>query len=168
MNPPKTLIPIEISWDGPYRVSECVDSLASDSDRGLYQIIGRHDVYSSGPQDALLYIGSTHRTFSRRMTEHRDKRMVQEKEHYVYVGRLCGTEQPAEEDLVKIIDIAEKLLIFAHQPAWNTKEKSEFTVDGDYLVLNWGQRGRGWVLPEVSSLYWKAPEEVPGWKIFGN
>jgi hypothetical protein len=143
---------IHIEWDGPISFSE-VKSLIGERDYGVYQIYGGHPVYGS---DALLYIGKA-------SAQHFGIRIPQQK-HWadnrdsnriaVYVGRLAGDSTPSDQIWGRQIDLAERLLIFAHQPANNT-QKSIQHIDADLQnvhVLNWGYHRD--LLPEVSGIRW--------------
>ena len=90
---------------------------------GVYQIYGAHTVYGT---DVLLYIGRTRsQTFADRLSAHA-KIYAESDDITVYVGQLAGTG--AEDDTPprkgrreRLIDMAEKLLIFFHGPAFNAQ-----------------------------------------------
>ncbi len=73
-------------------------------------------------------------------------------EYKIYLGRLVGESTPKDKDWSKEIEIAEELLIFAHSPAYNSK--NIYSIDEekvhDYIVFNWGNRGS--LLYEVSGM----------------
>lgn len=72
----------------------------------------------------------------------------------IYCGRLAGEVTPTETQWSKEIDLAEKLLINVHKPAYNTQNL--ITIPDERLqnihILNWGYYRD--LLPEVSGLRW--------------
>ena len=141
---------IHIWWEGPYSLDEVREMKNAARDYGVYQVYGTHALYGSG---VLLYIGKAQeQTFAVRIsqetwTENRDARNVQ-----IYVGRLYRSSHEERPDLggwSRQINDAEKLLIYAHGPVFNTCNKNtvpESVVD--LHVFNWGQYRM--LLPEVS------------------
>ncbi len=132
---------IHLWWEGPYTMEEA-KKLKDDKDRGIYQIYGAYPIYGT---DVLLYIGkAVEQTFAERIGQHKegafgysDARRVS-----VYVGRIIY--QKDEEDKVttvelkRLIDEAEKLLIYAHGPAWNNSNKNGLKDDMANLhIMNW-------------------------------
>ena len=120
------------------------------SDFGIYQVYGAHPVYGN---HVLLYIGRSRcQTFGGRFLRHEKWPLNQDSKNFkVYFGRLASDHEVTNSDWDNMIDIAEKLLIFAHQPACNS---SNINSAGDEIpeeahVLNWGDRGL--LLPEVSA-----------------
>jgi hypothetical protein len=140
---------VHLQWDGPFSWQK-KDELTGPSDYGVYQIYGCHAVYGV---DTLLYIGKANRqTFAVRLNQechwlfHQDFQRLS-----VYVGRCSGWDgNPSATDWEEQIDLAEKLLIVAHRPAWNAqKEINESDLRlYDLHVLNWGCHRS--LLPEVS------------------
>ncbi|WML26295.1 hypothetical protein [Neobacillus sp. OS1-33] len=56
----------------------------------------------------------------------------------MYVGRLHGPQNPLEESWSKEIDLAERLLIFVHKPAYYSYSEIGVTTEiffQSYLVL---------------------------------
>ena len=49
----KKLLIIEIGWSGPYDLAQ-ISKLNTNSDYGLYQIYGTHNIFGA---NTLLYIG---------------------------------------------------------------------------------------------------------------
>ncbi len=145
---------IQIHWEGPYRLNQL--NLLSDEteDYGVYQIYGKHLMYGKG---VLLYIGKADfQTFGRRILQENWENINDSDTSNVYIGRLAGEKTPSEETWSKEIDLAERLLIFTHKPAYNSKSLNlNNVIDGELKnihVLNWGDYGD--LLPEVSGLRW--------------
>jgi len=151
---------IHIDWSGPHSVAEMQQAFHSDTCFGLYQVYGPHPVYGS---QQLLYIGkASDRTFSTRLPEHgwihgtRDSSQVS-----IYLGRLCGNATPDNDTWSREIDFAERLLIYAHFPPYNSQK---WVVGNDPAirevhVLNWKQHRD--LLPEVSGLRWFEANDDP-------
>ena len=162
---------IHIDWEGPFqankpaksRVDKSEDSLPKNvyqlndpkKDYGIYQIYGYHPVYGA---DTLLYIGiAQDRTFAVRIPEHPEIKCYKywtSDSVSVHVGRLIRPKEPSDKDWSERIRLAEKLLIYAHSPARNSKELKELKElenEGSELfdihVFNWGKHKR--LLPEV-------------------
>ena len=147
----ESIRPIHVQWDGPFTLEE-ISKLNDDHDYGIYQVYGSHPVYGS---DVLLYVGkASAQTFSVRLN--------QEEWHYnkdadnirYYVGRLAGGKTPENSKWKREIDLVEKLLIYSHGPASNSRNISSLGKDSkdlkDILVLNWGKHRD--LLSEVSGL----------------
>ena len=139
---------IHIFWDGPHSIEEAKSLKDKDTDYGLYQIYGQHPMYGSS---VLLYIGQANdQTLGKRLSQElweygEDPNNVQ-----IYVGRLAGHQLVSAEGWGERITIAEKLLIYAHQPAYNTSNKNSLPEE-DVLsghIFNWGSHRN--LYPEVS------------------
>jgi hypothetical protein len=144
---------INIVWLGPFNLKKICDFNDADSDYGIYQIYGHHPVYGR----ALAYIGKAReQTFAVRVPQHKwgsgsenDPNQIE-----VYVGRLVGTT-PDLETWRHQIDLAEKLLIHSHAPAYNTKHIYEAPSASDCAhvrILNWAACRS--LAREVSGLMW--------------
>lgn len=141
---------IQIDWQGPFKLDEL--NLLTDNfhDYGIYQIYGKHLVYG---KDVLLCIGKTdQQTIGKRVSQENWWDTNDSKHLKIYVGRLAGVSPPEEEIWSKEIDLAEKLLITVHKPAYNSKSLSVIQDDElqDIHILNWGDHRD--LLPEVSGL----------------
>lgn len=162
---------IHIQWEGPFSYEQ-LKTLNGSTDYGVYQIYGCHPVYGSG---VLLYIGkAAQQTFSTRLDQewwgvcNRDSGNIQ-----VYVGRLSGTDIPnpkKQGDLDKwdkLIDLTEKLLIFAHHPASNSSNLNSFPKDAKLMhIFNWGQFRS--LMAEISGMRWTSyfDDERESWMPF--
>jgi hypothetical protein len=143
---------IHIEWDGPYSQVQLPTLTDRESDYGVYQIYGGHPVYGSS---VLLYIGKADiQTFGKRIAQenwhfNRDADALQ-----IYVGRLAGDKTPSDAQWSREIDLAEKLLIYAHATAVNAKSIVSIPDEAlrDVHILNWGNHRD--LMPEVSGARW--------------
>ena len=142
---------IHIDWQGPLSISQAVE-LQSSCDYGLYQYYGDHPVYGAS---VLLYIGKAARqTFGCRLSQHNWHSWIPSNTE-IYVGRIC-CETPIEAtEWVRVIDLAERILLFSHSPAFNTANLNSIGHKGeDARVFNWGKRRS--LLPEASVSRWES------------
>jgi hypothetical protein len=143
---------IHIDWEGPFTLDE-LNLLTNDShDYGIYQIYGKHIVYG---KDVLLYIGKAdQQTIGKRVSQENWGNTNDSKHLKIYVGRLAGESIPDEEIWSKEIELAEKLLINVHKPAYNSKSLTSIPDSElqDVHILNWGAHRD--LLPEISGLRW--------------
>ena len=139
---------VEHEWN-----EEKITQFNSKSDYGIYQIYGDHPVYG---ENVLLYIGKArYQTYSLRLNQRIDFNESHiSKFRRLHLSYFCKTEGVNSSNWGEYIDLAEKLLINAHFPAYNSQEikgpiKNE-TFKKEMLIFNWNDRGK--LLPEVSSL----------------
>ncbi|MFK5921473.1 MAG: hypothetical protein QM496_04795 [Verrucomicrobiota bacterium] len=143
---------IHISWDGPHTLSDLKTLRNEDKDYGLYAIYGSHPMY--GP-DVLLYLGkASEQTLGVRIgqeswLDHEDHSNIK-----IYVGRLCGPRKCSDDEWSGLILDAERLMIYAHTPAYNSQNVASIPYKNlrDIHVLNWGSYRR--LIPEVSGARW--------------
>lgn len=160
---------IHIEWEGPFSYEDAIKDLKDEKrDFGVYQIYGGHPVYGSG---VLIYIGKAEQqTFSMRLSQelwgefNRDARKVE-----VYVGRLSGRDKPKRQKWDELIDLAEKLLIFAHHPASNSSSLNSVPEGVNQIhIFNWGQFRD--LMAEVSGMRWasyfEAEFDSDDWKTY--
>ena len=145
---------IHLIWrEYDWNVETIYSDFNTKKDYGIYQIYGDHPVYG---ENTLLYIGKArYQTYSVRLAQHND--LIES--HIpvfrkLYLSYFCNTEDVNSENWGDCIDLAEKLLINAHFPAYNSQDVKR-PIDKEYfkkelLILNWDERGK--LLPEVSSL----------------
>ena len=154
---------IHISWRGPVRIrsKEQAEKSGELACRGLYQIYGGNPTYGGS---SLLYIGlAVDQTIGERVRQewfwddNRDSENIN-----VYSGPLIGKIQPRRDSWKKMVEQAERLLIYAHRPPYNSqvelakKEKELRRIH----VINWGQHRD--LMPEVSGLRWTSHfDELP-------
>ena len=158
---------IHIEWEGPFSYEQ-LKALDGNADYGVYQVYGGHPVYGSR---VLLYIGKAEQqTFSTRLNQewwgesNRDAGNVE-----VYVGRLSGMEKPRRQKWDELIDLAEKLLIFAHHPASNSSNLNSLPENVKQIhIFNWGQFRD--LMAEVSGMRWAsffdAERNKDDWKVY--
>ncbi|KAE8177295.1 hypothetical protein GLP22_07335 [Photobacterium carnosum] len=138
---------IHIDWSSGVSLDEAY-TLKSSIDYGIYQIYGSHPVYG---HNVLLYIGKAQdQTFGVRLNQHIKWIRNQDSTNVrVYTGRISSDDfQDSDWDLK--IDLAERLLIYTHQPACNSSNLNSLgEMPEDTHVYNWVDRGM--LLPEVSA-----------------
>ncbi len=146
---------LEIDWDGPYAVKP-KGSLASWTDPlatanslkqrlaqpGLYMIIGDHPAHGAR---TLLYIGTTDNLETRLTRQHVWLRYQWRPE--VFLG-VSDSEAFSDKSLR---EDAEKLLIIAHSPAYNSRGVSRCKLSSPLRVWNKGRFFR--LLPELSNMH---------------
>lgn len=142
---------IHILWEGPFNLDQINDINNESRDYGVYQIYGHHPLYGS---NVLLYIGLAQvQTFGKRISQESWKKdnVSDHKNIQVYVGRLARRNNKITNDEWNtLIEHAEKLLIYAHQPVsntQNTKSLPEADVSA-YRIYNWNSHRD--LFPEVS------------------
>lgn len=143
---------IHLEWDGPFSRNE-LEKFNDTKDRGIYQVYGKHPLSNLS---CLLYIGLTSsQRFGSRILQHGWCLGTSDaNRHEYYLGRLIGETTPPEEDWSKMIDMAERLLICAHFPLYNSKiELGALQRELQNVhVLNWKHYRD--LFPEVSGDRW--------------
>ena len=149
---------IHVSWSGPYKIEEIKNLKNLEVDYGVYQIYGSHPLYGS---DVLLYIGKAEQqTFGERIKQEGWEDTNDPNTIKIYVGRLIGNEKSIiEKDWNTKISLAEKLLIYSHQPAGNSQNLNSLPERDviDVTVFNWGHYRQ--LYPEVSGERWSSKYE---------
>jgi hypothetical protein len=136
----------------PYKLTEINTLMNEETDYGIYQIYGKHPVYGN---DVLLYIGKSDRqTLGLRISQENWLDTNDSNNTKIYVGRLHGPQNQSEEMWSTEIDLAERLLIYVHKPAYNSKSISSLPdLKLQHIhILNWGDHRN--LLPELSGLRW--------------
>lgn len=150
------VLEIHVAWHGPCTLEHAL-RLNSPTDYGLYQYYGDHPVYGNG---VLLYVGkASKQSFGRRLSQHNWHQWVSSPVE-LYVGRLCGESAIDVNEWERRIDLAERLIVFSHRPAFNAANLNRIGAPPgeDVRVLNWGRRKS--LLPEVSLSRWEG-----GWTL---
>jgi hypothetical protein len=146
----------EVFWDGPYDCDEDNDC-AKDPGNVLYQLYGSHHLYG---RDVLLYIGRTGRAPIKRILEHEE--WIQDEYDKMKVRYGCVREfggwknsdnkkKLCHPDGDPVIEMVEALLIYANQPAYNSRNKADAGIAKGIRIFNSGKLGH--LLPEVSHKY---------------
>jgi hypothetical protein len=166
---------IHIEWEGPYLLQQLASFKDPSKDIGLYQIYAHHPVYGN---NVLVYIGKVsgaRQSFATRISQHGwgagsepDRERV-----VVYLGRLKGQITPGKDEWNREIDLAEKLLIHAHAPAFNSTHIMAVSEGPgispevqNVRVLNW--KSHRSLHREVSGLVWtKAGQTFSEFKTYG-
>jgi hypothetical protein len=172
---------IRIEWDGPYTLKDIgydeekedykgkINPFLSNEYEGygVYQVYGCHPIYGN---DVLLYIGqAAKQTFSKRLSQESWEYNIDSKNIKFYVGRLFAEKQPSSEDAWdNMIDIAERMLIFAHEPARNSsniltisRNKAKLDEFKNIRIFNYDNYRS--LMPEISGELWvKGFEEYSG------
>ncbi len=178
---------IRIKWEGPNSLNDMgyVEEEQKYSkknqmfnndplDFGIYQIYGQHPVYGSS---VLLYIGKAQdQTFAKRISQEAWEYNEDYKNIQIYLGRIYNEDnysanKKGDSEWNKRISQAEKMLIYAHEPAGNssnilnvsTKQKELKSLE-NIRVLNYGQYRS--LMPEISGEIWV--KEYEDWKLFGK
>lgn len=143
-------------WYGPF-ATDCLEEVPATC--VLYMLTGTHGQYG---RNVPLYIGKTERNISTRIAEHEKSWLRNEPDpvsvYAAEIGSFTNWEQNWQmEEYVPlestIICAVESLLIYAHQPVYNSRSK----LSADDLarvarVFNTGRRST--LLPEVSGKYY--------------
>ncbi|WP_209124457.1 hypothetical protein [Alkalihalobacillus sp. BA299] len=143
---------IHIDWEGHFHLDELHILTDEEKDYGFYSIYGKHPVYGS---NVLLYIGKADlQTIGKRVSQENWWDTNDSNNLQIYIGRLAGEFTPSEEKWSKEIDLAEKLLIYVHKPAYNSKNLTSIPEQDlkNIHILNWGCYRD--LLPEISGLRW--------------
>lgn len=155
---------IQIQWEGSYQLKDLPHLMNDEIDYGIYQIYGTHTVYGN---DVLLYIGKAdYQTLGKRISQENWLYTNDSNNHKIYIGRLHGDQPLNDEIWSKYIDLAERLLIYTHKPAYNAKSISSFPDKELQLIhiLNWGDHRA--LLPEVSGLRWTSKLDNVEYEMF--
>ena len=160
---------IFIDWDGPYALDEIEELEDPRIDYGLYQVYGSHPLYG---EEVLLYLGATgERTFGTRLTEEQSYWEVEEdfQPLAIYVGRLMGPVTPTNGVWEEEMELAHRLLVFAHSPVFNAREVAAAPDDDlkNVHVVNWGRYLD--LAPEVSgNRYFLKFPDTPEYFYYGK
>jgi hypothetical protein len=148
-----------VYWEGPFKWEERGQYLKLN--HVLYALHGSHHLYG---RDVLLYIGRTNAGIAGRLASHAkwvDDEYDAMTLRIAPVGRFTnGKDAYAVEEYPQaapdVVRGIETLLIYAHQPAYNTMSKASLDYAKGFRILNTGRIGH--LLPEVSYLYYQDSE----------
>lgn len=147
-------------WCGPFTLEQAQNQAheSSQAQNVLYMVCGPHVMYG---RNVPLYIGKTLRSITTRMKEHAKSWLDHQPDPVaIYVASIWpfttwqeyehATIHTAEES---VVDAIEKLLIYAHQPVYNTSNKNSIDPNiAEYRVFNTGRYSC--LLPELSTRYY--------------
>lgn len=139
---------IHLFWEGPFQPSDLTSLNNDERDYGVYQVYGHHPLYG---HSVLLYIGQANmQTFGVRLRQEEWTYGTDPSNVQFYVGRVAGQKKITEDDWGTKIDIAEKLLIYAHLPVFNTSNTKSVPekIVLQSRVFNWDSYRS--LFPEVS------------------
>ena len=150
----------EVNWQGPYKASEIAEKVDKHDLENyvLYKVYGSHPMYGN---NVLLYIGMTEQRTDKRLNQHDywmdEERYDQSTVYLASIGLFESWEKSEEIEIFKkpsreIIEKIEALLIYAHQPSHNSKNKQTAKSATNLRIFNTGAHGS--LMPEVSGLYY--------------
>lgn len=122
----------------------------------IYALYGSHHLYG---REALLYIGKTNKDLGNRLKNHMwwiNDEYEDIKFKVASIGKFTNWKDWNENDYYEkarshIVNGVEALLIYAHQPAYNTKSKKSLNSSKGFRLINTGKIGN--LLPEISYFY---------------
>ena len=145
-----------VHWEGPFDLDT---ALAEENPVWvLYMICGTHSLYG---RSVPLYIGQTTRTAGQRIGEHQWIE-TQPDPVQVYLAAISPSisawsdidpdkDYPVPEQ--PLLNEIESLLIYAHQPGFNSRSIGRPPrINRDIVIFNTGRRSS--LLPELSTMYW--------------
>lgn len=146
----------DVCWYGPF--DHCDNDALKDGNLVLYMLCGTHGLYG---KNVPLYIGRTDRTIRVRIREHTwinsepDPVLIYAAaispafSLWAEVENIMNYPPPSES----VINEIESLLIYAHQPVYNSRAKGGLQTMSQHIhVFNTGRRST--LYPELSSHYW--------------
>jgi hypothetical protein len=145
----------DVYWEGPFTLDNISET---QENHVLYMICGFHLLYG---QNIPLYIGKTERAILQRIKEHEKSWLYRQTTTVqIYVASIgefsSWNNRNNMSEYIKstsdIISKVEQLLIYAHQPVFNSSSKNK--IDSDIAELRLFNTGkRHCLLPEISSLF---------------
>ena len=156
----------EVYWQGPYKPKNIEKKIKQkDFEKYvLYSIYGSHPVYGD---NVLLYIGMTEQGVNNRLIQHDywmdEERYGPSKIYVASIGDFKSWEESNNHSIFnkpdrKLIEKIESLLIYAHQPSQNKKNKNSADNSHGIRIFNTGQFGS--LMPEISCLYQYCGHEI--------
>ena len=145
----------DVYWEGPYDFDDLPEQ---DQNHVLYLICGTHSLYG---RNVPLYLGMTETGASGRLSQHAHWVDEEPDPVKVYLASIGTFESWEARDKIEsypklekgIIQSIESLLIYSHQPVYNTRSRQgNFKLEYPYVVFNTGRRST--LHPEISSLRW--------------
>lgn len=153
----------DVCWYGPYEYDPDNDVLLPEIhvNNVLYMICGTHGLYG---RNVPLYIGKTEQSIFTRISQHSwlSEEPDPVKIYTACIGEFASWKNNLEVEeypplATRIIEQVESLLIYVHQPVYNSKSKlGNNRFDSHMSLFNTGRRGT--LYPEVSTLRWIGDE----------
>lgn len=134
-------------------------SASAPATPALYQLYGYHILYGDS---VLLYIGRT-MDYCRREGQHARSWTKYEQNVSVYLAPLT-TECTDQSHIDTLLADVERLLVFTHSPAYNSRLLSwvpTLYAHKNLVVRNYGRKMS--LLPEISLSHWVQFYELGGW-----
>ena len=95
---------IEILWEGPLKIEDAKKKTDKDTDYGLYQVYGTHNIYGA---NTLLYIGkASEQELGNRILQHDSWTSIEQSELTIYFGFPVKRGQLFGQSLVKQRDVS--------------------------------------------------------------
>jgi len=146
---------IDVYWEGPYEWGDHNKHIKKS--HVLYALYGTHPLYG---RDVLLYIGKTERDVGIRLSEHGYWAEYECDRINIRVASMGEIEswkdweegERYERAPDSDVEGVETLLIYAHQPAYNTRNKESLEKARNIRTFNTGRFGS--LLPELSYRYY--------------
>jgi hypothetical protein len=145
-----------VHWEGPFDLDTALTE--TNPVWALYMICGTHSLYG---RSVPLYIGQTSRTVGQRIGEHQWIE-TQPDPVQIYLAAIspaisAWSDIDPEKDYPipesQLLNEIESLLIYAHQPGFNSRSIGRPPViNRDIAIFNTGRRSS--LLPELSTMYW--------------
>jgi len=141
---------IHVDWRGPFELDDIKKSNQAKN-YGIYQYYGTHPVYGT---NTLLYLGKASDNIIQSRIKSHAHNTWSSTPIEIYLGNIIAHEKLSDKIWSQHINLAEKLLIYTHSPAWNSQNiKSIVYSDFNNVhIFNWGNRAM--LLPEVSYERW--------------
>ena len=146
---------IDVYWEGPYAWGD--HNKHTKESHVLYALYGTHPLYG---RDVLLYIGKTERDVGVRLSEHgywTEYECDRINIRVASIGEIESWKDWEEGERYERapdsdVEGVEALLIYAHQPAYNTRNKESLEKARNIRIFNTGHFGS--LLPELSHRYY--------------
>jgi len=161
-----------VYWEGPFSPKKMEKFLKKGNSKKLnswvlYSVYGSHPLYGD---NVLLYIGmiddvatKNKRTVAKRLQEHQywfDEQYFGDSK--IYLASIDENEFSGWKEFEKVtrfnhpqklkfIKSVESLLIYSHQPAYNTKNR--YTANDSHYLRLFNTGAKGLLSPEVSGLF---------------
>ncbi len=127
---------IHIFWSGPFSLEQ-IKEKNDKNHYGVYQVYGHHHLYGD---NVLLYIGKAEKqTFGKRLSQEEWQFEYDPDNVSFYIGQLAIKDSITVKKWENLIGVSERLLIHAHNPAYNIAHTRYINEDEikDIVIHNW-------------------------------